>query len=229
MQRSRPLVKIGACVCVFRRFITPPGCITSHTSCSPQWAILFYSIHTIMLGMYMCGVCVCVCTNVLTWRVCRGQCWRQGWTTPCPSSPPQWWDLLPNNLVTSPWPTLARWDSHKHLTWHYNCPAGDTLQCTVGSYVKPHLNSLLPNSLGVYFAKCLGVVQTWCLHILIDVKWTYPPCSPPQYMPANAAMQATFIPQYTQVPPASVSVEVRSQQHLTWSHYTWRCVFTFGF
>lgn len=32
-----------------------------------------------------------------------------------------------------------------------------------------------------------------------------------QYIPANTAMQGTYIPQYTQVPPVGVSVEVRQQ------------------
>lgn len=35
----------------------------------------------------------------------------------------------------------------------------------------------------------------------------------PQYMPANTAMQGTYIPQYAQVPPSSITAEVRKPLH----------------
>lgn len=67
------------------------------------------------------------------------------------------------------------------------------------------------NQFFIYLKYSSYVCCLWLSHICQCVSI----CS--QYMPANTAMQGTYIPQYAQVPPSSITAEVRNPCMLNYS------------
>lgn len=50
-----------------------------------------------------------LCSHVTVCGFHRERSWHQGWNTPCPSSPPQWWDPWHSSSATSLWAAAAPW------------------------------------------------------------------------------------------------------------------------
>uniref|UniRef100_A0A671QQB5 RNA-binding motif, single-stranded-interacting protein 2-like n=1 Tax=Sinocyclocheilus anshuiensis TaxID=1608454 RepID=A0A671QQB5_9TELE len=117
------------------------------------------------------------------------------------------YSIAPNRIIAqtsispymhSPVSTYQVWRSHlfckSHITVHDSC---SIFQGTVLTPTVDHTMTIQPTAI-------IGPLTQQLSHLTLGSTGTY--------MPANTAMQGTYIPQYAQVPPSSITAEENSVQ-----------------